>query len=356
VSSVTTDLRKPDPAGADDLALLHRTLAELCRAKVPLPKAFRILSADLGKGNLKTAIEEMREEIEAGAPLAEAYGKRKKTFPKLYRALVEAGCASGDLPGALEEIADHAAFRAEVAERVRKALAYPIVTGMFVLVLGIGALSWAMPRLWILSDEITTDPFAMFQLTGGKSAPVPPYALIGLGIVAVFVVGAFLAAWAKNPGALGGGFRFPVVGRLRLASARASLASTLAMLLRRKLPLPQALDLAAEATENRRFRETVHGMAGQARGGTGLSGTVTAAGIFEPSVAWMVETADGSESAVVALADVAEIYRRRLARGLDRFTVLLTPMAQLVLGVAVFLFAYSFVVPLLEYAGKVFGG
>jgi type II secretory pathway component PulF len=180
--------------------------------------------------------------------------------------------------------------------------------------------------------------------------------LIGLGIVAVFVVGSLLAAWARNPGALDGGFRFPVVGRLRLASARASLASTLAMLLRRKMPLPQALDLTAEATENRRFREIVRGMAVQTRGGGSLSGAVTAANVFEPSVAWMVETADGSESAVVALADVAEIYRRRLARGLDRFTVLLTPMAQLVLGVAVFLLAYSFVVPLIEYANRVFGG
>ncbi len=70
--SSVTDTRKPDPAGADELALLHRTLAELTRAKVPLPKAFRILSADLGKGKLRSAVEAMREEVEAGAPLEEA--------------------------------------------------------------------------------------------------------------------------------------------------------------------------------------------------------------------------------------------------------------------------------------------
>jgi len=352
VSSVVSTARA---TSADELALFHRTLAEMCRAELPLPKAFRILAADLGRGKLRKAVESMREEVEAGAPLAEAYGRRKDVFPRLYRALVEAGCASGDLPGALTEIADHAAFRAEVGERVRKALAYPLVTGIFVLVLGIGALSWAVPKLWVLSGEAGDDPLAAFRWPPAASES-PPFALIGLGVVFLFVAGAFLSAWARNPGTADGGFRLPVVGPLRLAAARASLARTLGMLLRRKLPLPHALDLAAEASESRRFRETVREMAESSRGGAGLSGVVVGARVFEPSVSWMVETADGSESAATALLDVAEIYRRRLARGLDRFTVLLTPMAELVIGVAVFLLAYSFVVPLLEYAGRVLGG
>ncbi|MFQ5504519.1 MAG: type II secretion system F family protein, partial [Planctomycetota bacterium] len=53
---------------ADELALFHRTLAEMCRQKLPLPKALRILGEDLGRGRLGREIESMAKEVEQGMP------------------------------------------------------------------------------------------------------------------------------------------------------------------------------------------------------------------------------------------------------------------------------------------------
>jgi len=346
-------------ASSDDLALFHRTLAEFCRMELPLPKAFRMIAADLSKGKLREAAEEMAAETESGVPLVVSYEQRKHLFPKLYRALVAAGQATGDLPGVLEEIAGHATTRALAARRLRKALSYPFVTAVFVLVVGIGALAWAAPRLWMLPTAGTTDVFAAVRSgrsgAGGFIEFTPPVMLgISVAFVLVFVVGTFLVTRLRSPVDLLPGFRVPVFGALRLSAVRASFASALAMLVRRETPLPAACALVSGMYPERRVRERIAEMADAAERGESLSEALGHSRLFPRSLLWLVETAEGSEGAAKALDDVAVIYRNRLERGLDRMEVLVTPAAELVIGIAVFFFAYSYLVPLFGYANGIF--
>jgi type II secretory pathway component PulF len=329
-------------ADGGDLALFHRVLAELCRSGVPLSRAFGVLRAEFGRGPLRRAIDEMERETSEGVPLAEAYARRRDRFPVLYRALVEAGTAAGDLPGVLEEISRHAARRAEVSRRIRQALAHPLVTAVFVLLVGAGAVLYLTPTTWSLTETVS------------GSSPLP-WALGSLGLVAVFLVGAFVLTWLRSPLAGEGGLRIPVIGPLRLEAARSHTASTLALLLRREIPLPAALDLTAATIESRSVATRVRAMAERARAGAGLAEAVGDA-VFEPSVAWLIESAEGGPTVVDALEDVADLYRGRLERRLDRTTVLVRPIAEVVVGVAVFGFVFSFLGPLFDYMDILAGG
>ena len=87
--------------------------------------------------------------------------RRQLPFPPdqvaaVHAALVAAGAAAGDLPGALAEIARHAERRARVTATLRSALFAPLVTATFVLTVGTALLVFIGPRL----REIVT-------LTGG---------------------------------------------------------------------------------------------------------------------------------------------------------------------------------------------
>jgi len=341
VSSAPHD-RGRKPSDGDDLALFHRVLAELCRSQVPLPRAFAILREEFTSGPMRRAVEAMAEETDEGVPLAEAYARRRDQFPDLYRALVEAGMAAGDLPGVLEEISRHAARRAEASRRLRQALAHPLVTALFVLLIGLGALMFVTPATWGFTEKL------------GASSPFP-YALGSLALVAAFVLGAFVVAWKRSPVAGGGGLRIPVLGRIRLEAARGDVASTLGLLLRREVPLPLALELTAATIENRLVAKRVAAMAERAQAGAGLTESVGDE-VFDPSLRWLIESADGSEDVVRALEDVADIYRNRFERRLDHAAVLVRPAAEVVVGLAVFGFAYSFLVPLLGYTRSVFYG
>jgi general secretion pathway protein F len=338
VSSAGT-LRTAAVAETDDLALFHRTLAELCRADVPLPHAFRALQGDLRRGRFHDSVAALAAEVEEGVPLGEAYARRKDSFPPLYRALVEAGMVSGDLPGVLEEIASHASRRAELGARLRRALAYPVVAAFFVLVLGGALVLLAGPTLWGLVAEM------------GLPSPLP-YAAGALAILALLFLAALALGWARRVD--GGGLRLPVLGRIRLHAARSSFASTLALLLRRDVPLHTALPLASEACDDRRLAARLRAAAAGTASGAPLSAVLRDARAFEPTLLWLVEAAEGTRDLPRALDDVARVSVRRFERAVDRLSVVVTPAAELLIGATVFFLAYSFLVPLFEYAEGLF--
>jgi type II secretory pathway component PulF len=326
-------------AASDELALFHRTLAEFCRAEVPLPRAFAALQGDLRRGKFRDAVAALSADVEEGVPLGEAYARRKGAFPPLYRALVEAGIVSGDLPGVLEEIARHASRRAELLGRLRRALAYPLVAGAFVLVLGGALVFLAGPTLFGLSEAM--------------ELPSPlPYAAGALAALALGMLAALVFGFVRPVD--GVGFRFPAVGRIRLYGARSSLAATLALLLRRGVPLPTALALAQEACDDRRLAGRLQLASEGAAAGAKLSEVLREAHAFEPTLLWLVEAAEGTRDVPRALDDVGDVCARRFERAVDRLAVLVTPAAELAVGAIVFAFAYSFLAPLFEWAEGIF--
>ena len=320
-----------------DLALFHRGLADLCRANVPLPRALRILQFDLERGSMAREAAAMADEIERGVPLVQAYASREKHFSPVYRALVEAGLSSGGaLPDVLEEIALHASTRAKIVERMRRTLAYPMIAAGFVVVIG------TMLMLFVRPTE---------SITIQNSTPIEPSSYIplksALGLLGLAVGLGLAYAYLRKPMDEGRsprtfGFTIPLIGRMRLYAAKASFSATLALLLRRRLPLPRALRLTAAATDDAAVRERVERMAQRAEGGMGLGEAVEAGDIISPSLSWLLESSANQNGAADALDDIASIYRQRLERTAERVAVLAAPIAQLLIGLVVLGFALSY--------------
>jgi type II secretory pathway component PulF len=348
-----------------DLALFHRTLAAMCRSDLPLPRALRVVEADVEDSALKRAVRAMADDVESGTPIAEAYAAHAAQFPPLYRALVEAGAAANDLPAVLEEIAAHAAQRGEIAAKLRKALAYPMMAAGFLVVIGTALLVFVAPMFVEMSQTVAGPGLVELSSRGGPS-PAPPFVgggwfSLAAAMLVLVVLGLVVAVfmWLRNPmdGAASGRatrYRFPVLGRLRYHADVASLASTLSMLVRRRVPLPRALDLAAEVTQSGPLRTQTLAAADAAHAGSGFAESARQAGLFAPSLLWIVDAAERRGDVAAALDDVARIHRGRLARASDRTAVVVTPVAELLVGFGVLLLAYSFLTPLMEITREVF--
>lgn len=329
--------RRADP---EDVALFHTSLAALTRGGLPLGRALRLVGADLGRASLARDAEALAVAVDAGTPLDVAYADPARPFPPLYRALVAAGVASGDLPTALDEIAGHARTEADAARRVRGALIHPVVTAVCAVLVGLVALVFTAPRLWGVSEEI------------GHGNPAP-IAAVALAVLAALVVAVVVLVFRRSPVTGTRGAHLPGVGPLREAAAEAGFASTLALLLRRETPLHEALALAAGTCDEPGLASRVRAAAERVRGGEGLAPALAAERAFDPSVLWLVESAHGGDGVATALTDVATLLRRRFERGLDRFAAWLRPAAEVVVGLVVLAFAYAYMVPLVRQANDV---
>ena len=339
----------PPPRGAtatataaDDLALFHFTLARACRAGVPLPGPLRALGDELRRPSVKAAAHALYEDLEAGAPFAEAYGRHDGVFPPLYRNLVEAGMACSDLPGVLEDLGTDAHQRACTRSRLRQALARPTVSLVAVLLVGTAAMCMAVPALAIVVEPgvhyLGEPEPSVFSFLVRWAGPI-----LGVGLLVAI---AAVTRWGRPADGVRSrstSLRLPVVGPLRTLAAKASFARTLALLLRRHTPLDQALTLTAAATDDRGLRAEVETMARRAREGGSLRQSLGAGALLPDSMLWFVEGAESEPER--GLADIAAVYQQRLEHRLDRTTLFLTPLAELLVGIIVLLFAVRLLAP-----------
>lgn len=346
------------PTGGDELAVFHRALGDLCRSELPLPRALRLLASDLDKGSLRDAANAMAADVESGTSLGDAYAAHGEHFPQLYRALVETGMESGDLPAALEQIAQHAARVGSIRDRLRAALWRPALSAAVVVGIGSVLLVTVAPQLEELTGII---PATSGLALRGSTISVRLIATItGVALLALLLVAGAITTFLRRPleaSRLGSRFalRVPVLGRVRLLAAQVGVSSTLALLVRRGVPLHRAADLAAATAMEPCLREQVRGLADQAQEGCGLGEAARRAGLFAPSLVWLLEAAEARGEAAEALEDIAQIYQSRFDRALDRAAALTGPLAELLIGVVVFLMAYTFIVPMLEMTGDLIG-
>ncbi len=118
--------------------------------------------------------------------------------------------------------------------------------------------------------------------------------------------------------------RYPTVGNLLFAGRMATFAETLALLIEHEVPLGEAVGLSADASGDRRLRESGHQLAEQLRRGERPSGVSALSGI-PPVLAWLlVGSADRSQM-ISALRRAADSYRRR-AKHMNRWLSLYLPI------------------------------
>lgn len=114
-----------------------RTLGTLLQNGVPVLTALQITEEVIPNFTVKEAIAKTREEVTDGKTIAQPLA-RSKIFPQLMVDLVKIGEETGDVPGALSNIADTYESELNIALRVMTNMIEPIL--IVVMAVGVGFL------------------------------------------------------------------------------------------------------------------------------------------------------------------------------------------------------------------------
>jgi type IV pilus assembly protein PilC len=157
--------------------------------------------------------------------------------------------------------------------------------------------------------------------------------LIGALIVAV--------AFAIYGGARGKGrrdrmlLRMPAVGKLFNLIAVERFCRVLATLVQTGVPLPDAVQVSAESTNNAVFRSKLMAVREAMIGGEGLARPIQATGLFPPAARQMIRVGEATGSLDLQLESAATFYERELNYELKRVTDMFEPAILLIVGGAV---------------------
>jgi len=310
----------------DEFAFVNQQLAAMLRDGIPLEGALKQLCATMGKGGLRSELEQLEADLAKGVPLPEALAVRK--LPEFYVQMLKVGVRSNDLPGMLTLLADYYQRADVVWTRLKGVLVYPLIVllaslGLSVfLALMLTHISGFIPSIMMGEFYAPAYPtFGLFTLRmtficlGG---PVVLLALLTL-LAATMLVTPRLRRWAA--------WQLPV---FRDASIWRS-AAALEIMLRGGCPLADALEFLRQLEADSPAGRDVATWQARLAGGHGRFGELAAQSrVFPPLFVWLV--ANGGEDLTAGFKRAAEVYQARAAYRTELLLQAVLPVAVLLLG------------------------
>ena len=128
-----------------------RTLGTLLQNGVPVLTALKITEQVMSNSLIREAIAKTREAVTDGKTLAQPLAQ-SKLFPQLMVDLVRSGADTGDVPGALNNLADTYETELQIALRVMSDLIGPVLIIVMAIVVGFLLLSIFLPLFKLISS------------------------------------------------------------------------------------------------------------------------------------------------------------------------------------------------------------
>ncbi len=311
----------------DEFAFFNQQLAAMLRDDIPLEGALRRLCGEMRQGNLRDELQALEADLAKGTPMADALSPRQ--LPELYKRMILVGVKSGDLPGALTMLADYFQRQSNVWIRLKSMMTYPLIV-MFVafLISLVLAFAWSCvigpAFLDIYSGMNISLPGAtIFALQTLQAIWIFPVALGILFSVMLSVV--FLPTMRRKFLWRLPAFKEATVSRI---------ASSINLLLKNGVSLPEALGLVEQLEDNRAAIADLQAWQKKLAAGSAKFSEVAAESkMIPPMFIWIVSGA--GENLAEGFQRAAEIYHARAIYRTEVALFSVLPLASVFLGVVV---------------------
>ena len=321
-----------------DITIFTRQLATMMKAGVPLVQSFEIVAEGLDNPSMREVVLGIKGEVEGGNTFAGALKKYPQYFDKLFCSLVE----SGEQSGALETMLDRVAIYKEKSEllkqKIKKAMKYPIAVVCVAVIVTIILMVKVVPVFQDLFSSFGADLPAFTQMVVNMSNWMQKYwfvLIIGIGIA----ITAFMEAKKRSQKFRDTldrmALKLPIFGDLVYKAIIARFSRTLATTFAAGVPLIDALESTAGATNNVVFETAVLKIRDDVATGQQLQFAMRMANVFPSMAIQMVAIGEESGSLDAMLDKVATHFENEVDNAVDGLTSMMEPLIMAVLGVLV---------------------
>lgn len=338
-----------------DLAIMSRQMATMIGSGLSLLRTLNILAEQTESKPLAAILAKVRDEVERGTSVSDAFAKFDQDFPPIMVNMMRAGETGGFLDHALESVADNFEKEVKLRSTIKSALTYPVI------VLVMSLISVAVMLIFIV--PIFDDMFKGF----GKDLPAPTQFLVFLSksmvwIAPVVIVGGIVFAvwWNRNkhtervrkfvdPIKL----RLPVFGALLKKIAVARFSRNFANMIGAGVPILQALKIVGETSGNWVIENALNEVAESVRQGQSISGPLLNQPVFPPMVTQMIAVGEDAGSLEIMLNKIADFYDQEVEATTEQLTALIEPLMIAFLGVVIGGMVVALYMPIFGIAGAI---
>lgn len=321
-----------------DITIFTRQLATMIKAGVPLVQSFEIVAEGLDNPAMREVVLGIKSEVEGGNTFAGALRKYPQHFDNLFCSLVESGEQSGALETMLDRVAVYKEKSEVLKQKIKKAMKYPIAVIIVALIVTVILMVKVVPVFSEMFSSFGADLPAFTQMVVGMSNWTQKYWFVLLiGIIAVII--AFIQAKKRSKKLRDGldklSLKVPIFGDLVYKAIIARYSRTLSTTFAAGVPLIDALQSTAGATNNVVYEEAVMRIRDDVATGQQLQFAMRATNLFPSMAIQMVAIGEESGSLDTMLDKVATYYESEVDNAVDGLTSMMEPFIMAILGVLV---------------------
>jgi type IV pilus assembly protein PilC len=317
-----------------ELAIFARQFATMIDAGLTLLRSLQILALQTESKPLAEVINQVRQDVESGSSLSQAFSHHPKVFNKLFVAMVKSGESGGVLDHVLLQLASTIEKQVELRRKVKSAMTYPLVVLALVFVILTAMLVFIIPLFKGFYKSLNgTLPLMTRVLITISDLFVKLFPLVILAIVAgVYLFRRWIAT--ENGRSRWDTFklRVPVFGGLVHKTALARFSRTFGVLLSSGVPILEALEITKETAGNTVVARGLDDVQAGVKIGEPIAKPLEAHKVFPPMVTQMIAVGEESGALDILLEKVATFYDQQVEATVNALTSLLEPLLIVVLG------------------------
>lgn len=316
-----------------DVVFFTRQLATMVGQGVPLSKALDQLTRG-EKPVFKKIIQQVADDISTGFTLSDALARHPGAFSPMYVAVVHSGEVAGALDKVLDGMANYMENVAIMRGKVKTAIRYPMILGIFVLIALLGIMVFLVPTFEKIYSGMGASLPPPTRILIGLSHLVKGYffLLLVLGIAGFFAFRFLLGNEEIKRGLDQAVLKVPVFGGILQKNIWSTYSRTMSLLLGAGTPILKATEIAGETITNTYFRKGLEGVYASLRKGELLSEALDASGLFPVIVLQLSATGEASGKVDTLLEKAAEFYEREVKAVVDSLATLIEPVLIVFLG------------------------
>ncbi|HVA09446.1 MAG TPA: type II secretion system F family protein [Acidimicrobiales bacterium] len=319
--------------------LMHfsRQLAVFVKAGVPILEALEVINEEVTDKRFHLVIDEMVEGLRAGDTFSAVAAAHPQAFPEFYVGVLTSAELTGELDNVLNQLSEYIERDIDANGKLTAALVYPAIIMLMSIVTVLVMAIFVLPR------------FRTFFTSLHAKLPLPTRLLLGLtGLVTTYwyvfalilvggpiTIGVMLRTKGGRARLDGIALKIPVLGDLIAHSMLERVCRVLSSMIRAGVPLPEAMTVTGDSTNNAVWRRGIRTAREQMLEGQGLSGPLARTGLFPGAARQMFRVGEETGTLDEQLRIAADYYSRELDHQIKRFTALFEPAVIIFMGLVV---------------------
>jgi general secretion pathway protein F len=264
--------------------------------------------------------------------------------------MIEAGEMSGTLDIILIRLAEFTERQNELRSKVRSAMMYPVLMGVFGFIVMVVLFVFVIPKITAVFDDMKQALPWYTTLLISVSNFVANYwiAITVFLVVTTIIFFRWKTSEKGRPQWDALQMKLPIIGRLVRMIAVSRFSKTLSTLLAGGVPMLNAFDIVKTVVDNKVFEKVISEARDNVSEGQSIAAPLKKSGEFPPIVIHMINIGEKTGDLENMLTQVSEAYDFQVNNAVAGLTSLLEPIMIIVMGVIIGFIVFAILVPIFD--------